>query len=54
MTDCVSCICGPYIPHHFIILFEIARRHIRGHITSFKLINIPEAVHKNPFKCGMG
>ena len=23
-------------------------------ITSFKLINIPEVAHKNPFKCDMG
>ena len=26
MTDCVCCICGPHITHHFIILFEIAIR----------------------------
>ena len=50
MTDCVCCICGPRILHHFIILFEIASRHI----TLFKLINIPEAAHKNPFKCDYG
>ena len=27
MTDRVCCICGPRIPHHFIMLFEISRRY---------------------------
>ena len=27
MIDCVCCICGPRIPHHFIIVFKIALRH---------------------------
>ena len=32
---------------------EFSRLHA-GIITSFKLINIPEAAHENPFKCDMG
>ena len=50
MTGCVCCICGPCIP---TTLSSFSRLH-SGIITSFKLINIPDAAHKNPFKYDMG
>ena len=50
MTDCVYCIVGRTF---FTTLSSFSGLHA-SIVMSFKLINIPETTHKNPFKCDYG